>query len=104
MKLDVATWCQNAWQDSQRISRPVWLQKKQQQSLAHFIAQGLPTRHQENWKYSELSKHFQQAYQMTMPQSEEIAIKNPGFDCYPIVLNNGCFHNHQQSAMNQLPS
>lgn len=106
MKLDVANWCQNAWQDSQGIPRPAWLEKQQQEFLTSFIAQGLPTRHQENWKYSELGKHFQQSYSLILPRpnspNAEIIRKKPEFDCYSVLLDNGGL-DHQPSELSQLP-
>jgi len=48
-----------------------WLRRARETSLAHFMAEGFPNRHQEEWKYTDLSFLAKQHYEWA-PRNESV--------------------------------
>ena len=84
-----------------------WLRNSRKKQLEIFIADGFPTRHQEDWKYTDLS--FLNTMQLEWRPAaeaittEQIKTYQPGVTCYQLVFVDGCFVAALSSSSEDLP-
>ncbi len=75
-----------------------YLRELRRESLKFFVAKGLPTRKEEEWKYSDTRRTFKYIANPKTARYTENGLENgvskyavPGLDCYTVVLINGVY-------------
>jgi Fe-S cluster assembly protein SufD len=80
--------CQNLGDHTQKL----WLSPMRQQALESFLQRGLPTRKEEDWKYTDLSHLSKNQFQLP-EQTGPIDRELTDYDCHRMVFVNGHFNN-----------
>ena len=71
-------------------SQQAWLHELRKKSMEEFITAGLPTRKQENWKYTDIFNLTNQQFQCAIPERITASqLKEFNLPCYDIILING---------------
>jgi len=95
-------WVENCFKHNTQFADLAWLQDFRQQSLAKFIERGVPTRKEENWKYTTIPLP---KWSQDFTNKNESALPNVGHkiaDAIRLVFINGYF-SAENSFVDNLP-
>ncbi|QLH42675.1 MAG: Fe-S cluster assembly protein SufD [Coxiellaceae bacterium] len=87
-----------------RYQSPGWLKAWREEQLQQFLAKGFPSKHLENWKYTDLTALHNQDYNLPVLESAaskpvpELSMCLASCDCYHLVFLNGWYVPHWSSV------
>ncbi len=102
------TWMQAAIANAESFASPAWLKSWQLHNANAFLQQGMPTRHDENWKYTSVNELLQHEYELaveasSLPSAFWGTDGQNTFDAYRIAITNGVW-NPALSSIKELPA